>query len=54
MTVLKNFTLAGAAVVSPLWLDALKDVSTIAAALLPFFGIALAIIQIVKLSKDKK
>jgi hypothetical protein len=53
MTSLRNFTLAVAAIVSPFWLDILKDVSQVAAALLPFFGIALAILQIVKLRNDK-
>jgi tellurite resistance protein TehA-like permease len=53
MTSLRNFTIAVAAIISPFWLDILKDVSQVAAALLPFFGIALAILQIVKLRKDK-
>jgi hypothetical protein len=53
MTILKNFTIAAAAIVSPFWLDILKDVSQVAAALLPFFGIALAILQIIKLTNDK-
>ena len=53
MTPLTNFSIAGAAIISPFWLDILKDVSQVAAALLPFFGIALAILQIIKLRSDK-
>lgn len=55
MTSMKiNFSIAGAAIISPFWLDVLKDISQVAAALLPFFGIALAILQIVKLRNDKE
>ena len=53
MTTFKNFTIAVAAIISPFWLDILKDVSQVAAALLPFFGIALAVLQIIKLRKDR-
>jgi len=53
MTTVKNFTIAAAAIISPFWLDILKDMSQVAAALLPFFGIALAILQIIKLKNDK-
>lgn len=53
MTTFKNFTIAVAAIISPFWLDILKDVSQVAAALLPFFGIALAVLQIIKLRNDK-
>ena len=54
MTTLKNFTIAAAAIISPLWLDFLKEVSQVAAALLPFFGILLAVLQIIKLKNDKR
>ena len=54
MTTAKNLAIAGAAILSPFWLAVLKDASEIAAALLPFFGIALAVLQIVRLVRDRK
>lgn len=51
VTTIKNFAIAGAAVISPFWLGLLKDASEIAAALMPFFGIALIIMQMRKLKK---
>lgn len=53
-TIKLNFGVAAAAIISPFWLDILQGISQIAAALLPFFGIALAILQIIKLRDDKK
>ncbi len=49
-----NFVIATAAIFSPAWLDLLKESSQIAAALMPFFGLALVILQIVKLGRDGK
>lgn len=49
-----NFAIATAAIFSPAWLDTLKEISQIAAALMPFFGLALVILQIVKLGRSGK
>lgn len=49
-----NFAIATAAIVSPAWLDILKESSQIAAALMPFFGLALVILQIIKLGRNGK
>lgn len=44
-----NYTIGAAAILSPAWMDALKETSQIAAALVPFFGLALVIMQMIKL-----
>ena len=49
-----NCVIAFAAIISPAWLDILKEVSQIAAALMPFFGIALVIMQMIKLGRRDK
>lgn len=50
-----NYAIGVAAILSPAWIDTLKEVSQIAGALTPFFGLALIVMQIVKLGKgDKK
>jgi hypothetical protein len=49
-----NFTIATAAIFSPAWLDILNESSQIAAALMPFFGLALVILQTVKLGRNGK
>lgn len=49
-----NFAIALAAIFSQAWLDILKDSSQIAAALMPFFGLALIILQIIKLGRSGK
>ena len=47
-----NFTIALAAMGSPLWLDWLAKVSAGAGLLLPVAGLLLAVLQIVRLLKD--
>jgi len=47
-----NFTIATAAIVSPLWLDWLAKLSSGAGLLLPIAGLLLALLQIVRLLKD--
>lgn len=50
MTTMKiNFSIAAALVASPWWLKTLAEVSTVAAILLPIFGLALAVMQIIRL-----
>lgn len=51
-----NYAIGVAAILSPAWMDGLKEVSQITAALVPFFGLALVIMQMIKLGKggDKK
>lgn len=49
-----NFIIAFAAIVSPAWLETLREVSQIAAALMPFFGLALIIMQMIKLGRDDR
>lgn len=49
-----NYTIAFAAILSPAWLDVLKDFSQIAAALMPIFGIALIIMQMIKIGRGDK
>jgi hypothetical protein len=49
-----NFTIGVAAICSPAWMDALKETSQIAAALVPFFGLALVIMQMIKLGRGDK
>lgn len=49
-----NYAIALAAIVSPAWLDILKEFSQIAAALMPFFGIALVVMQMIKLGRGDK
>ena len=49
-----NFAIALAAIFSQAWLDILKETSQVAAALMPFFGLALVILQIIKLGRDRK
>lgn len=50
-----NYAIGLAAILSPAWMDALKEISQVAGALTPFFGLALIITQMVKLGKgDKK
>ncbi len=49
-----NYAIAFAAILSPAWLDVLKDFSQIAAALMPIFGIALVIMQMVRRGRGEK
>lgn len=49
-----NFAIGVAAILSPAWMDALKETSQIAAALVPFFGLALVIMQMIKLWRDDR
>lgn len=49
-----NYTIGVAAILSPAWTDALKETSQIAAALVPFFGLALVIMQMIKLGRGGK
>lgn len=48
-----NFSIAAAAVSSWWWLEPLQSVSQVAAALVPFFGIALIVMQMIRLRKNK-
>jgi len=49
-----NFGLAFAAVISPAWLTLLGEISPALALILQILGIALALLQIVKLLRDWK
>lgn len=49
-----NFGIAIAAVFSQTWLDPLRELSQIAAALMPFFGLVLIILQIIRLIGNGK
>lgn len=49
-----NYTIGIAAILSPAWMDGLKEISQIAAALVPFFGLALVIVQMIKLGRGGK
>lgn len=48
-----NFAIALAAIFSQAWLDLLNEFSQIAAALMPFCGLALIIMQIIRLSRSR-
>lgn len=51
-----NYAIGIAAILSPAWMDPLKEASQVAAALVPFFGLALCVMQMIRLGKggDKK
>lgn len=49
-----NFAIALAAIFTQTWLNLLNELSQIAAALMPFCGLALIIMQIIKLSRSRK
>lgn len=49
-----NFMLAFAAILSPAWLEILKEFSQIAASLMPVFGLALIIMQMIRLGQRDK
>ena len=49
-----NVIIALAAIFSRPWLDLLNEFSQVAAALMPFFGLVLIILQIIKLHQGNK
>ena len=49
-----NFMIAFAAIFSPAWIELLKEFSEVAAALVPVFGLALIIMQMIKLGRRDK
>lgn len=49
-----NNSIAGAAVLSPVWLPSLSDISTLAAELLPIAGLFYLVIQIIFFVRRKK
>lgn len=49
-----NYAIGLAAILSPAWMDLLKDASQVAAALVPFGGLALVIMQMIKLGRGGK